>query len=193
MPSPKTGFLATLLLLPVLAITVPAQAGHIYTIDRGGIKLQATIGDNVVVETTTPNSMATSSVANPIRSAQKLDFSQDQEVHEVVDSGARGYINARLNLNNNKLKVTAFYRNVSSPLLPIAGTPAHIHLGERGENGPVVFGLDVTPNAASNGKLSGTFTLTDEQVDSFLAGDYYVNLHTEKNPMGELRGQIEFE
>ena len=193
MPSPKTGFLATLLLLPVLAITVPAQAGHIYTIDRGGIKLQATIGDNVVVETTTPNSMATSSVANPIRSAQKLDFSQDQEVHEVVDSGARGYINARLNLNNNKLKVTAFYRNISSPLLPIAGTPAHIHIGEPGANGPVVFGLDVMPNAASNGKLSGTFTLTDEQVESFLDGDYYVNLHTEKNPMGELRGQIEFE
>lgn len=193
MPTLKHTLLPVLLLLPLLALTIPAQAGHIYTIDRGGIRLQATIGEEVVVETTTPNSGATSRVENPIRSAQRLEFSTDQEVHEVVDSGARGYVNARLNLNNNKLKVTAFYRNLSSPIMPIGGTAAHIHLGERGENGPVVFGLDVMPSAERNGKASGTFQLTDEQVEAFLDGDYYVNLHTMKNPAGELRGQIEFE
>lgn len=199
MPTLKHTLLPAILLLPLLALAVPAQAAFdvnyasMYTIDRGGIRLEAMLGENVSVNTTTPNSSATSTVVNPIRKAQRLAFSQEQEVHEVVDSGARGYLNARLNVNNNQLKVTAFYRNVSSPLLPIAGSPAHIHLGDIGENGPVVFNLDVTPSSATSGKLSGTFDLTDEQVATFLDGDYYVNLHTEKNPMGELRGQIEFE
>ncbi|WP_414342186.1 CHRD domain-containing protein [Synechococcus sp. R5-13] len=34
--------------------------------------------------------------------------------------------------------------------------------------------------------------LTPEQVSSFLAGAYYINIHTQANPPGELRAQVVF-
>jgi hypothetical protein len=36
----------------------------------------------------------------------------------------------------------------------------------------------------------GPTTLTADQVKDLLAGKYYVNVHTVKNPAGEIRGQI---
>lgn len=35
-------------------------------------------------------------------------------------------------------------------------------------------------------------TLSVEQVSSFLAGAYYLNIHTQANPAGELRAQVVF-
>ena len=36
----------------------------------------------------------------------------------------------------------------------------------------------------------GPTALTADQVKDLLAGKYYVNVHTAKNPGGEIRGQI---
>ena len=80
---------------------------------------------------------------------------------------------------------------------------AHIHCGGPDVNGPVaVFLAGVHP-----GGLQGTVrvrgTLTDqnildpscgatiaELIDSMVAGDTYVNVHSLDNPGGEVRGQI---
>lgn len=85
---------------------------------------------------------------------------------------------------------------------------AHIHLGARGENGPVIVWLypDSPPpeliEGATDGNLaSGTITadsLVDELeggtiedlVNEMVAGNTYVNVHTEQYPAGEIRGQI---
>ncbi len=38
--------------------------------------------------------------------------------------------------------------------------------------------------------ISGKATLTAAQVADLTAGRWYVNLHTAKNPGGEIRGQV---
>ena len=83
-------------------------------------------------------------------------------------------------------------------------TAAHIHKGKVGENGPVVVTLFKTdsPSARSNGILSQG-TITSAKLEGPLAGkqlndlttminnrDAYVNVHTEANPKGEIRGQM---
>ena len=79
-------------------------------------------------------------------------------------------------------------------------TAGHIHLGAKGENGPVVvtlFKYDTPMNEVSE---NGTYTadnlegpLAGKQLSDLAAaggnGTLYVNIHTEQNPNGEIRGQ----
>ena len=84
-------------------------------------------------------------------------------------------------------------------------TAAHIHSGKIGENGPVVVTLfkTETPSAEPiNGNLaSGNITNANlegpmagktliDLTKSMELGETYVNVHTEENPNGEIRGQI---
>ena len=83
-------------------------------------------------------------------------------------------------------------------------TQAHIHSGKTGENGPVVVWLfnATTPTGPKSGVLSqGSFTsselvgpLKGKQMSDLVKlindGQAYVNVHTEANPMGEIRGQL---
>jgi hypothetical protein len=88
-------------------------------------------------------------------------------------------------------------------------TAAHIHLGQRDVNGGVsVFFCggggrpDCTPGS---GTFSGTFTAADvggpagqgiapgefaELIRAIRAGKTYTNVHTNKHPGGEIRGQV---
>jgi len=82
-------------------------------------------------------------------------------------------------------------------------TAAHIHIGKVGENGPVIVTLFKTgsPSATTNGTLSqGNITtaklegpLVGKQLSDLINllsnGGAYVNVHTEANPNGEIRGQ----
>ena len=79
-------------------------------------------------------------------------------------------------------------------------TAGHIHLGAKGDNGPVVvtlFKYDTPRNEVSE---KGTITadklegpMAGKQISDLGAtganGTLYVNVHTEKNPNGEIRGQ----
>ncbi len=83
-------------------------------------------------------------------------------------------------------------------------TAAHIHLGKMGKNGGPVAGLFAGPK--KEGKFGGTLsegTITSKELMGPLAGksvkdlvklirsgDAYVNVHTDKYPDGEIRGQI---
>ncbi|MEW6233978.1 MAG: CHRD domain-containing protein [Candidatus Omnitrophota bacterium] len=65
-------------------------------------------------------------------------------------------------------------------------TASHIHLGAAGENGAVAIPL----TAPTQGKSSGRVTITDDNLANLKSGRFYVNVHTEQNPAGEIRGQI---
>lgn len=78
-----------------------------------------------------------------------------------------------------------------------AATAAHIHLGASGENGGVVAILFSPSDAASSIAASGTVELVGDLADDTAGfgtaldeGRLYVQVHTEGNPPGELRGQI---
>ena len=69
----------------------------------------------------------------------------------------------------------------------VQGTMAHIHQGAKGRNGPVIVPLT---------KKGDTYTvpegrkLTEAQMKAWKAGELYVNVHTNANKGGEVRGQI---
>jgi spermidine/putrescine-binding protein len=83
-------------------------------------------------------------------------------------------------------------------------TAAHIHLGEKGKNGPVVVTLfkSDTPTELKNGTLGeGNVTATNfegpmkgkalnDLVTAMKNGSTYVNVHTTDIPDGEIRAQL---
>lgn len=70
----------------------------------------------------------------------------------------------------------------------VAGTAAHIHLGAKGKNGPVIVPLDKKGDTYS---VPEGRKLTAAQVKAWKAGEMYVNVHTARHKGGEVRGQIE--
>ncbi|MGZ4385261.1 MAG: CHRD domain-containing protein, partial [Gaiellaceae bacterium] len=63
---------------------------------------------------------------------------------------------------------------------------AHVHLGRRGVAGPVALPL-CGPCASG---VHGTKKLTSKVRVALIAGGAYVNVHTLRNPGGEIRGQV---
>jgi len=84
-------------------------------------------------------------------------------------------------------------------------TMAHIHQGKIGQNGPVVVTLfnASSPTGPKSGILArGTITsdklegpLKGKQISDLVKliedGNAYANVHTQQNPKGEIRGQIQ--
>ena len=67
---------------------------------------------------------------------------------------------------------------------------AHFHgPAKAGKNAPVVIWLSTQGNAPAN-PIAGTATLTPDQAQQFLAGEWYINVHTQSHPAGEIRGQV---
>jgi hypothetical protein len=83
-------------------------------------------------------------------------------------------------------------------------TMAHIHSGKQGENGPPIVPLykSDTPTQQMTGILAkGNITadtfqgpMAGKQLSDLITamqnGETYVNIHTQQNPDGEIRGQI---
>jgi outer membrane lipoprotein SlyB len=70
----------------------------------------------------------------------------------------------------------------------VPGTMAHIHLGARGRNGPVIVPL--TKNGDTYSVPEGR-KLTSAQLQAFKAGDLYVNVHSNQHKGGEVRAQLQ--
>ena len=80
-------------------------------------------------------------------------------------------------------------------------TQGHIHSGVQGENGPVVVTLFNFTSAQNEVSENGTITADmlagpmegktiADLIKAMKDGNTYVNIHTEQNPNGEIRGQI---
>jgi CHRD domain len=66
------------------------------------------------------------------------------------------------------------------------GIAAHIHSGVRGKAGPVIVPLCAPCRSGARGQA----TVGPAVLAALEAGRAYVNVHTRRNPAGEIRGQI---
>ncbi|WP_458746444.1 CHRD domain-containing protein [Candidatus Nitrosocosmicus sp. T] len=80
-------------------------------------------------------------------------------------------------------------------------TQGHIHSGAQGENGPIVVTLFNFESPQNEVLLNGTIAATNLEgpmegseisglITAMQNGTTYVNVHTEQNPDGEIRGQL---
>ena len=93
---------------------------------------------------------------------------------------------ATLTVNPGQQEV-CYELGVEDIMLPAIG--AHIHVGEAGENGPVVVPL-IPPDAS--GVSSGCAAVSRGLALAIIQDPdaYYVNVHTEDFPNGTIRGQL---
>ena len=86
-------------------------------------------------------------------------------------------------LDGQKLTISGTFEGMKS-----AATIAQLHMGQRGVRGPVEFDLQI--DKAPAGKVSGVITLTKIQVDTLRRGWYYIQIHAQDAPDGNLWGWL---
>ncbi len=90
---------------------------------------------------------------------------------------------ARARFADGMLVVTGRFEGLSS-----RATAAHLHRAPPARRGPVAFTLEVTADVS--GAVSGTFELNASDTRTLRESGYYVQIHTETNGAGEIRGWL---
>ena len=154
--------------------TTPTATGTTTAVTTGapGATTTETTGTSTTEASPAPS-------ATPTRIAATLTTSQERP----VPIGARGAKGSFVGPVTDAGKLT--YRLTFGGLTGKA-IAVHIHSGRRGAAGPVV----VTLCARNCAPRTGTATVKKRVVDGLRAGTTYVNVHTKRNPAGEIRGQI---
>jgi len=124
-------------------------------------------------------------VASPAQAAPitlTAAMTADEEVPQKGPAGATGSGTVDLNTDNNQVCYTFITQNLNDPV-----TAGHIHKGAKGVAGDVLIDLKVTA-----GNLKGCVTEEPAKIQAVLADaqGHYVNLHTQANPAGAVRGQL---
>lgn len=104
-----------------------------------------------------------------------------QEIPKQVVKNTAGSGSFTATLTGTKLKFKLTFSKLTGP-----ATAAHIHLGAMGVSGNVLVPL-CTP---CKSPVSGTVTISAAIKKDFTKHLLYVNVHTAKNPNGEIRGQL---
>jgi len=123
---------------------------------------------------------ATPSMADMMKMKASLNGSSEVP---PTDSKGTGAVDVTYDSASKKLSWKGTYSGLTGP-----ATAAHFHTGEAGKNGGVAVPIFQGPTAKS--PFEGSATLTDAQAADLTSGKMYVNVHTEKNKGGEIRGQV---
>src|ERR1700712_4761354 len=114
--------------------------------------------------------------------ALQANLQPSSEVPPRVSKG-HGVLKATFDTTTKSLQWNVTYADLSGP-----ATMAHFHgPAPVGQNAKVQVPID--KNALPS-PMTGEATLSDEQATELMAGKYYFDIHTEKNPTGEIRGQV---
>lgn len=108
-----------------------------------------------------------------------LNAGQEVPKQVVKNQAAHGSFTATLSGTHLVWKLT--FAKLTGP-----ATAAHIHLGAMGKSGNVVVPL-CTPCKSG---MKGTATISASLLKTIKKHGTYVNVHTAKNPNGEIRGQL---
>jgi hypothetical protein len=126
--------------------------------------------------------LAQPGIAAPV--SFKVNLSGAQQV-PPVQTGATGTADLTYDAATRMLTWNVTYSGLSGP-----ATMAHLHgPATTGKNAPPVVWLSEKGAAVSN-PIKGQATLTPEQAQQMTAGEWYINVHTQANPNGEIRGQV---
>ena len=137
------------------------------------------------------------------RNSLKARLKAFEEVPAISSTG-RGTLRLKI-VDETSIEFKLTYEALEGTIT----TASHIHLGQMSVNGGVsVFlcgGGGRPPCTPTSGSFSGTITMADvigptgqgiapgefaELLRALRAGKTYVNVHTDKHPGGEIRGQI---
>lgn len=117
--------------------------------------------------------------------AQAMKFTANMDAaHEVppTKSEGSGVVTIVYDPDTKTMQWTLEYSGLTGEAIA-----AHFHgPATVGENADVAVPIPDTKTGTK-----GSATLTDEQAADLTSGKYYVNVHTEKFPDGEIRGQVE--
>ncbi len=157
------------------------QSYGIGTVDAGNA-----LRVNVTATDSTGSGSATSAASTVtatfvLRASFTATLRTGQEVPRPhgTHSGAAGHFTAKLTGNTLRWTLT-FTQLTGRP------TVTGLNRGLRGMNGVAFKTLCRNCYSPSN----GTLTLTASQRDALVRGRTYVNIHTKRNSLGEIRGQI---
>ena len=158
----------------------------------------------ILITTLTTLTLAdtTTSFTNSAFAQGAEKFVADLSVSQVVppiDSKATGSAEFEPTTDASSISYTVNVTDIN------AVKAAHIHIGEIGQNGDVVVTLfkSETPTGQLSGILSKGNITSDklegpmvgkqlsDLIDVMKSEGAYVNVHTQQNPDGEIRGQIE--
>ena len=103
--------------------------------------------------------------------------------NSVPRNNSNGEGDAKMTLDTATRTLTwkITYKGLSGP-----ATMAHFHgPAAPGTNAGVAVPITVAPNT-----MEGSAVLTPQQMEDLQAGRYYINIHTQQFPGGEIRGQV---
>lgn len=120
-------------------------------------------------------------------------------VNGPVVTGAFGMVHFKLSADRQSLEYQLQASNFGTPVIA-----AHIHLGPKGANGPVLVTLfNRATQGDFTGMVSGTITAAnltpqpamgvntfEDLLNNMAFDNAYVNVHSERVPAGEIRGQL---
>jgi hypothetical protein len=113
----------------------------------------------------------------------KADLQPSSEVPPKTSNG-HGALDATYDTSSKDFSWKSTYAGLTGP-----ATMAHFHgPAPVGQNAGIVLPI---PKDALASPIQGHQTLTDAEANDLLAGKWYFNVHTAKNPGGEIRGQVQ--
>ena len=86
-------------------------------------------------------------------------------------------------LTGSKLSITGTFADLKTP-----ATVARIHVAPKGLRGPSI--LELTVSQGTSGTITGSFELTPQQIEDLTASRFYVQVHSQKAPDGNLWGWL---